>query len=75
MRPKPQQHKITVEVDGEKYEGHYTLESVGRWERLIVWFQGNWAGDPTIAPEAEDESKEWIARGLLRDLVKQRLCS
>jgi hypothetical protein len=71
LKPKVPQHKISVEAGGRLVVGHYTLERVGRWDRLTVWFRSRSAVDPEIAHEAEPSSTEMIARGLLSRLAEE----
>ncbi len=69
--PKLPQQEVSIEVRGSRVVGYYTLERVGRWDRLTVWFRGQSAVDPEIAHEAEPSSTEMIAQELLRQLAEE----
>ena len=69
--PKLPQQEVSVEVNGVRVVGHYTVERVGRWDKLTVWFRGRCAVDPEIAHEAEPSSTEMLAQELLRKLVEE----
>ena len=71
MQPKIPQHEVSAEVDGRPVVGHYTVERVGQWDRLTVWFRGRSAVHPEIAHEAEPSSTEMVARGLLKGLAEE----
>jgi hypothetical protein len=65
------QHALSIELNGQNFTGHYTVEASGGLNRLTVWFRGRSITDPQIAPAAEPPSTEMIARRLLRKLVEE----
>jgi hypothetical protein len=65
------QHEISVEANGQTVVGRYTVERLGRWDRLTVWFGGRCAVEPEIAHEAEPSSTEMVARQLMKQLAEE----
>lgn len=64
------QHEVSIELNGERFVGHYSLVRKGRWDRLTVWYHGRSLSEPEIAHVADFWSTESLAEGLLRQLVE-----